>query len=81
MSDRSAIGPVESSRDAWQAAIDFGLDVSGIDDRLALTPAERLRRHDRAVALVRVLRQAGIRYYGFDPRTPEEPQVYTCPAE
>jgi len=72
MIDQSAIGPSEPSRNAWQAAIDFGFDVSAIDERLALPPAERLRRHDRAEALVRALRQAGIQYYGFDPRTSEE---------
>lgn len=60
------------ARDAWQAAIDFGIDVSSIDERLAMTPAERLRRHDRALLVVRAMRTAGIRYYGFDPRSSEE---------
>ena len=27
---------------AWQAAIDFGLDMSLVEENLALTPAERL---------------------------------------
>ena len=69
-------GPTEPrseqpDRDAWQAAIDYGIDVSTIDDRLALAPTERLRRHDQALALVRALREAGIRHYGFDPRSAE----------
>ena len=58
-------------KSAWQAAIDYGIDVSQIDDRLALTPAERIRRHSQVLVLVRALRQAGIKHYGFDPRPPE----------
>lgn len=68
----------EQQRDAaiqsgsvWQAAIDMGLDLSDLDDRLALTPAERLRRHDRALTAVMAMRQAGIKHYGFDPRPAE----------
>jgi hypothetical protein len=48
--------------DAWQAAIDYGIDVSQIEYLLTLTPTERLERHEQA---------AGKRYYGFDPRHPE----------
>jgi hypothetical protein len=59
---------------AWQAAIDYGIDVSGIGERLALTAEERLARHERALELVRALREAGIRHYGFDPRPPETPE-------
>jgi len=66
--------PEDDGGIAWQAAIDYGIDVSGIDERLALTPEERLARHDRAVELVRALREAGIRHYGFDPRPPETPE-------
>ena len=58
-------------KSAWQAAIDSGIDVSQIDDRLALTPAERIKRHSQVLVLVRALRQAGIKRYGFDPRPPE----------
>lgn len=60
--------------DAWQAAIDEGIDVSQIEYLLTLTPTERLLRHDQALELVRALRQAGIDYYGFDPRPPETPR-------
>ena len=66
--------PEDDGGSAWQAAIDYGIDVSGIDERLVLTPEERLARHDRAVELVRALREAGIRHYGFDPRPPETPE-------
>lgn len=58
-------------KSAWQAAIDFGIDVSQVDDRLALTPAERIKRHSQVLVLVRALRGAGIKLYGFDPRPPE----------
>jgi len=60
-----------TDKNAWQAAIDYGIDVSQIDDRLALTPAERVKRHSQALVLVRALRQAGIKLYGFDPRFTE----------
>ena len=56
---------------AWQAAIDFGIDVHQLDYLMSLTPAQRLERHQQALALVRAMRQAGIDYYGFDPRLPE----------
>ena len=61
------------SSDAWQAAIDFGIDVCQLEYLLSLTPAERLERHDQALALVRAMREAGINYYGYDPRLPETP--------
>ena len=56
---------------AYQAAVEYGIDVSQLEYILTLTPAERLRRHDAALALVLAVRKAGIRYYGFDPRSPE----------
>lgn len=56
---------------AWQAAIDEGIDMDQLEFLLTLTPEERLIRHDKALELVRALRQAGIDYYGFDPRYPE----------
>jgi len=56
---------------ARQAAIDYGIDVDHLDYALSLTPAERLRRHDAALDLVRAARKAGKRYYGFDNRSSE----------
>jgi len=47
-------------------------EESEIDCMLALTPQERLRIHDGFLELVRTLREAGIKYYGRDPRPPEE---------
>ena len=60
--------------DAWQAAIDDGIDVSQLEYLLTLTPHERLLRHEQALTLVRAMRQAGIDYYGFDPRHPDSPE-------
>ncbi len=59
---------------ARQAALDYGIDLSITDYLLTLTPEQRLARHDEALELVKALRQAGIDYYGFDPRNPPEAQ-------
>ena len=61
------------SRSAYQDAVEYGIDVWQLEYLLTLTPAERLKRHDAALALVLAVREAGIRYYGFDPRHPEAP--------
>jgi hypothetical protein len=59
---------------ARQAAAEYGIDLSITDYLLTLTPEQRLERHDQHLELVQVLRQAGIDYYGFDPRNPPETQ-------
>jgi hypothetical protein len=56
---------------ALQAAAAYGIDIYQLEYLLTLTPAERLRRHDAALEFVLAARKAGIRYYGFDPRSPE----------
>jgi hypothetical protein len=63
-----ASGP--SHGNAWQAAMDFGIDMSRIEYLLTLTPTERLERHEQALALVQAIRKAGEQYYGYDPRHP-----------
>ncbi len=69
---QSAASSREQNHDrAWRAAIDFGIDLSQTEYLLTLTPTERLERHEQALALVREMREAGKRYYGFDPRNPE----------
>jgi hypothetical protein len=60
------------ARDAWQAALDFGIDLSQTEYLLTVTPAERLERHEQALALVRAMREAGKRYYGLDARDPDD---------
>ena len=52
-------------------ALSPDVDLDFIDYLLSLSPAERIRRHDQALELVRALRQAGKRLYGFDPRASE----------
>ena len=66
--------PEASPVSAWQAAIDYGIDVSQLEYLMTLTPAERVQRHEMALTLVRALRQAAIKYYGFDPRIAETPE-------
>jgi len=44
--------------DAVRDAIEYGIDVSAIRDNLALTPTERLRRHEIALNTVEMLRKA-----------------------
>ena len=58
---------------AYQHAVEYGIDTCQLEYVLTLTPAERLRRHDAALAFVLAARKAGTRYYGFDPRSPEKP--------
>ena len=50
---------------------DAEADAALLDDWLALSPADRIRRNDRSLALVRALRLAGTKLYGFDPRPPQ----------
>jgi hypothetical protein len=59
---------------AYKDASEFGIDTYQLEYLLTLTPAERLRRHDAALAFVIAARKAGIKYYGFDPRSPEASQ-------
>jgi hypothetical protein len=58
-------------RSACQDAVEYGIDVCQLEYLLTLTPLDRLMRHDAALALVVAAREAGIKYYGFDPRYPE----------
>ena len=45
-----------------------GNDISLIDDRLAMTPAERLRRNDEAVRAMQSLCEAAGRHYDSGQR-------------
>jgi hypothetical protein len=42
---RSSGGP------AWQAAIDYGIDVTLLERNLELSPTDRMRQHDEALRL------------------------------
>ena len=58
---------------AYQAAADYGIDMRQLEYLLTTTPLERVMRHDAARDFVIAAREAGIHYYGFDPRHPETP--------
>ncbi len=45
-------------RDPIRDAIDYGIDIGAIKDNLALTPTERLRRHQIALNTVEMLQKA-----------------------
>ena len=47
-----------ATRDAWQAAEDYGIDMSLIEDRLAMTPEQRIDAHQSALNLALELREA-----------------------
>jgi hypothetical protein len=64
--------PSPGRSSARQAAADYGIDLSITDYLFTLTPEQRLERHDQHLELVQALRQAGIDYYGFDPRNPPQ---------
>ncbi len=46
------------SPDAIREAVEYGIDISLLRANLALTPAERLRRHQIALNTVEMLREA-----------------------
>jgi hypothetical protein len=47
----------EAVPDAIQRAIDYGIDISLLEEMLLLSPAERMRRHDEAVIEILELRK------------------------
>jgi len=55
------------SGDACSAAAEYGIDLARLDANLARTPLERLILHDQALHAALAIKDAGIRYYGFDP--------------
>jgi hypothetical protein len=65
---------IDEQMQVYQDAVKYGIDTRQLEYLLTLTPAERLRRHDAALAFVLAARAAGIKYYGFDPRSPEASQ-------
>jgi hypothetical protein len=65
---------MDNPMQAYLAAIEYGIDTDQLEYLLTLTPAERLRRHEAALAFVKAAREAGIKHYGFDPGSPEAPQ-------
>ncbi len=50
--------PMTSQLSAWQAAEEYGFDMSLVEDNLRLTPWERICRHSRALNMALTLREA-----------------------
>lgn len=64
----SEISTKDSDPDsAIRAAVEYGMDLAQMDASLDLTPLERLILHEQALQLILAMKDAGIRYYGFDP--------------
>jgi hypothetical protein len=47
---------------AWRAAVDYGFDMSLVEDALRMTPEQRLEQHQRALDLVLEVIAAGERH-------------------
>lgn len=59
------------SNPALEAARRAGFDLALIDSNLALTPEQRVLRHDSALELVLALRKAGAEYAQSAPAASE----------
>lgn len=46
-----------------------GVDLSLIEHNLSLTPQERLEQYFQFMRFVEVMREAGRKHYGLDPRS------------
>ena len=44
---------------AWRAAVEYGFDMSLVEDALRMTPEERLEQHQRALDLIVEVKEAG----------------------
>ncbi len=44
---------------AWRAAMEYGFDMSLIEDALRMTPEQRLEQHQRALDMILELKEAG----------------------
>ncbi len=47
---------------AWRAAVEYGFDMSLVEDALRLTPEQRLEQHQRALDLVLEVKESGERH-------------------
>lgn len=47
---------------AWRAAVEYGFDMSIVEDALRLTPEQRLEQHQRALDLILEVKEAGERH-------------------
>ena len=60
--DRLKTAPA-AIEDGWAAAAAYGCDMNLLEASLRRTPAERIRLHRNALALVEALQAAGKRLY------------------
>jgi len=51
-------------KDPIQVAVDFGIDLTLLYERLKLTPTERIEKHEQMLEFVEELRRAGLEKYG-----------------
>jgi len=51
-------------RDAIQRAIEYGIDITLLYERLSLTPTQRMERHEEFLKEIAELRRAGERKHG-----------------
>jgi len=56
----------------WQAAEDYGIDMSIIEENLRRSPAERITFHQSALELMLALRQAGNELNARLSKTPDK---------
>lgn len=64
MQDACEHSDPSASPDAWSEARQYGVDMSALLANLNKTVLERIRNHDRAMALAKALRQAMADRYG-----------------
>ncbi|MDI6736321.1 MAG: hypothetical protein QME42_09070 [bacterium] len=64
MNKRKEAIPEYKNKDAIQEAIDYGLDVTLLYERVTLTPTERIERHQQSLEFAEELKRAGERKYG-----------------
>ena len=46
---------------AWRAAMEYGFDMSLVEDALSMTPEQRLEQHQHALDMVLEVKEAGER--------------------
>jgi hypothetical protein len=44
---------------AWRAAVEYGFDMSLVEEALRMTPEQRLEQHQRALDTILELKEAG----------------------
>ena len=66
--------PAQEPINALEAARIAGFDLNLVDLNLALSPEDRLRRHDLALELALMLRAAGRQLHAPSPSTAATPR-------